>query len=160
MTERGICPEKQMDVPQSYLSDYPLAVYLHCASHTLNLAVVKSLDVQCVRNMIGVVNKVSTFFFAHPKRQRKLEEAIQTTQPTSSILKLKDLCRTRWIERIDALDRFKDLHPSIVACFESISAEGSTNWTSDSLPNRCQYTFASDHHYGIFKCPSNCQQVS
>ena len=114
-------------------SDYPLAIYLHCASHTLNLAVVKSLDVQCVRNMIGVVNRVSTFFFAHPKRQRKLEEAIQTTQPTSSVLKLKDLCRTRWIERIDALDRFKDLHASIVACFESISAEGSRNWTSDSL---------------------------
>ena len=105
-------------------SDYPLAM---CASHTLNLAVIKSLDVQCVRNMIGIVNKVSTFFFAHPKWQRKLEEAIQTTQPTFSVLKLKDLCRTRWIEQIDALARFKNLHPSC------ISAEGSTNWTSDSL---------------------------
>ena len=114
-------------------SNYPLAIYLHCAFHSLNLAVVKSLDIPCVRNMIGVVNKVSTFFFAHPKRQRKLEAAIQTTQPASSVHKLKDLCRTRWIERIDALDRFKELHPSIVACFESISAEGSTNWTSDSL---------------------------
>ena len=83
--------------------------------------------------MIGIVNKVSTFFFAHPKQQRKLEEAIQATQPTSSVLKFKDICRTRWIEQIDALDRFKDLHPSVVECFESISAEGSTNWTSNSL---------------------------
>ena len=66
-------------------SRYPLAMYLHCSSHTLNLAVVKSLDVQSVRNMIGIVNTVSTFFFAHPKRQKKLEEAIQTTQPTSSV---------------------------------------------------------------------------
>lgn len=58
----------------------------HCASHTLNLAVVSSLDVSYVRNMIWVVNKVSTFFFAHPKQQRKLEAAIQTTQPTWVVL--------------------------------------------------------------------------
>ena len=61
-------------------NDYPLALYLHCASHSLNLVVVKSLDKTSVRNMIGVVNRVSTFFSAHPKRQRKLEEAIDQTQ--------------------------------------------------------------------------------
>lgn len=33
-------------------SDYSLATYLHCASHTLHLAVVKSHDVQCVLFMI------------------------------------------------------------------------------------------------------------
>ena len=114
-------------------SQYPLALYLHCASHSLNLAVVKSLDEACVRNMIGVVNRISIFFSAHPKRQRKLEEAIDSTQPQSSIHKLKDLCRTRWIERIDALDRFKTLYPSIAACFESISSDGSAKWTPDSL---------------------------
>ena len=56
--------------------------------------------------MIGVINKVSLFFQAHPKRQRKLEEAIESTL---SVPKLKDLYRTRWIERIDAVQRFKDL---------------------------------------------------
>ena len=60
-------------------SSYPLALYLHCASHSLNLAVVKSLNIPCVRNMIGVV--VSIFFFAYLKRQRKLEESICSTQP-------------------------------------------------------------------------------
>ena len=114
-------------------SQYPLALYLHCSSHCLNLAVVKSLQVSSVRNMIGIVNRVSIFFSAHPKRQRKLEEAIDNTQPQSKVHKLKDLCRTRWIERIDALDRFTILHPSIVACFESISTEGSSCWTQDSL---------------------------
>lgn len=83
--------------------------------------------------MIGVVNRLSTFFFSHPKRQKKLEEAIQNTQPESLVHKLKDLCRTRWIERIDALYRIVKLHPSIVACFESISSEGSSMWSKDSL---------------------------
>lgn len=114
-------------------SHYPLALYLHCTSHSLNLAVVKSLEVQSVRNMIGVINKVSLFFQAHPKRQRKLEEAIDTTAPTSSVHKLKDLCRTRWVERIDAVQRFKDLFCSIVCCFELISTEGSSSWSADSL---------------------------
>ena len=63
----------------------PQAVYLHCAFHLLNLAVMKSLDVPCVCNMIGVVNRVSTFFFAHPKRQKKLEEGMIETQPSFSV---------------------------------------------------------------------------
>ena len=49
--------------------------------------------------------------------------------------KLKDLCRTRWVERIDALDRFQTLHASIVACMESISIEGSSKWTPDTIPD-------------------------
>lgn len=76
-------------------SSYHLALYLHCASHSLNLAVVKSLDILCVRNMIGVTNKVSIFFFAHPKHQRKLEESICSTQPSSTVHKLKNLCCTQ-----------------------------------------------------------------
>ena len=83
--------------------EYPLAIYLHCASHCLNLAVVKSLD-EIIRNMMGVIEKVWVFFSSHPKRQRKLEEAIQVTQLEATIQKLKHLIRTRWIQRIDALD--------------------------------------------------------
>ena len=58
---------------------------------------------------------------------------IHTTQPESNMTKLKDLCRMRWIECIDALDQVKYLHSSIVVCFESISAEDSHKWSPDSL---------------------------
>ncbi len=124
--------------------EYPLALYLHCASHCLNLAVVKSLAVQCVRNMIGILNRVSLFFqfHAYPKRQQKLEEAVESTTPSSSVRKLKDLCRTRWIERIDALQRFKTLFSAIVSCFESISSEGSACWSSDSLTDASSFLLA------------------
>ena len=83
---------------------YPLALYTHCVSHSLNLAVVALFEEVSVRNMMGVVNCLSVFFFAHPKRQKKLEETIHSTQPESKVVKLKDFCRTRWIERIDALN--------------------------------------------------------
>ena len=90
------------------LSSRPHIPWRYVFIVSVNLAVVKSLDSPYVCNMIGVVNIVSTFFFAHPKRQRKLEDSISITQPSSTVHKLKDLCHTRWIERIDALERFKD----------------------------------------------------
>ena len=49
------------------------------------------------------------------------------------MLKLKYLCRTRWSERIDALDHINKLYSSIVACFENISADGSRMWSPDSV---------------------------
>ena len=114
-------------------AQYPLALYLHCASYALNLTVVKSLDVTSVRNMIGVVDRVSTFFSAHPKRQRALESTLAENQPESAVSKLKDLCRTRWVQRIDALNVFQSLHPSIVACMETICSDGQSQWSADSV---------------------------
>ena len=57
-------------------SQYSLAFYTHCTSHCLNLAVVASFEEVSVHNMIGVVKQLSIFFFAPPKLQKKLEEAI------------------------------------------------------------------------------------
>ena len=59
----------------------PLAMYLRCASHCLNL---KSLEVTSVRNMMGVVGRVYQFFAAHPKRQRAFKKAITDRQPSST----------------------------------------------------------------------------
>ena len=47
-------------------SQYPLAFYTHCASHCLNLAVVASFEDRSVRNMIGIVKRLSLFFFYTP----------------------------------------------------------------------------------------------
>ena len=83
--------------------------------------------------MIGIVDKVSLFFSAHPKRQRALEKSITETKPGSNVTKLKDLCRTRWIQRIDALHIFESLHSSIVNCMETICTDGPNLWSSDTL---------------------------
>ena len=65
-------------------ADDPLALYLHCASHCLNLAVMSSLQVTSIHNMMGVVRRAYQFFAAHPKRQRTFEKAISDTQPALS----------------------------------------------------------------------------
>lgn len=36
---------------------YPAAIYVHCASHSLNLAVSKSCEIVDVRNTLGIIEK-------------------------------------------------------------------------------------------------------
>uniref|UniRef100_A0A1X7VAH9 DUF4371 domain-containing protein n=1 Tax=Amphimedon queenslandica TaxID=400682 RepID=A0A1X7VAH9_AMPQE len=75
----------------------------------------------------------SLFFGAHAKRQTKLGQAIDESQPESKVIKLKDSCCTRWVERIDTFDCFNKILPSLVSGFESASAEGTCCWHSNSL---------------------------
>ena len=63
----------------------------------------------------------------------KFEKAISERQSPSSSRKLKDMCRTRWLQRIDAADIFMRLYLSIVDCLENIGNEGSWLWSQDSL---------------------------
>jgi hypothetical protein len=114
-------------------NEYPKAFYTHCTSHCLNLAVVKSLQITSVHNMMNVVERVYQFFSAHPKRQRAFENSIHETLPSSTKNKLKDVCRTRWVQRIDAFSVFCSLYQAIVDCMETICSEGPGLWTSDSL---------------------------
>jgi len=44
------------------LDECPTAVYLHCASHALNLCLAKALDIQEVRAAIKTMHKVAVFF--------------------------------------------------------------------------------------------------
>ena len=43
------------------------------------------------------------------------------------------MCRTRWIQCIDAADAFHHLYLSIVDCLESISNDGAGLWSQDLL---------------------------
>lgn len=123
-------------------SQYPLALYLHCFSHCLNLVIVKSAEISSIRNMMGICKKVHDFFDVHPKHQLKLEEAIGETQPEHRITKIKDLSRTRWVQRLDALHTMCILHPSIVTCMETIKEEGSRLWSSTALADACSLLLA------------------
>ena len=50
------------------------------------------------------VDKISGFFSNSPKRQLALEEWIDNVLPEENRMKLKVLCRTRWVERHEALN--------------------------------------------------------
>ena len=115
----------------------PLAFYTHCQSHQLNLCVVKACSITQVRNASGVISEIANFFNYSPKRQHFFEHVIDSETPGEKKKKLKDLCRTRWVQRIDSYTVFYDLYSAITKTMELISTcssqYGDWSWDTDSL---------------------------
>lgn len=84
-----------------------------CFNHSLNLSISKCSDVQLVRNSIGIVKEVVSFFTASPKRNAVLIKHVGN--------QLVSMCETRWIERHLSVASFLKNIEKIVSCLEEIS---------------------------------------
>lgn len=73
----------------------PKAIYYHCASHRLNLAIVSACKLQPIKNCESCIGEIARFFSYSAKRQRLLDRAIDACEHTTGAKKLKDACRTR-----------------------------------------------------------------
>ena len=72
--------------------------------------------------MIDMVSCIAKFFNYSPKRQLCLDKWITDTLPTEEKRrKLKELCKTRWVERYDSYEVFIDLFVPIACCLEEIA---------------------------------------
>lgn len=67
----------------------PLAVYTHCASHRLNLALNATSSVQEFRILMENVKKLGLFFKYSPKRSRVLEGVLKDADPPVSAQKVR-----------------------------------------------------------------------
>ena len=79
---------------------------------------------------------MARFFSYSAKRQRLLDKAIETCHSGAKAKKLKDVCRTRWVERIDSYITFLDLHEAVHTTFSamahpSLYADLGANWSWD-----------------------------
>jgi hypothetical protein len=89
--------------------DYPSAIYVHCASHSLNLVLSDACNVDAIRNTIGTMKKMITFIRASEKRMDTLKEQITSVEPRSRRTRLVKLSETRWVGRHDAIYFFKEM---------------------------------------------------
>ncbi|CAH3032499.1 unnamed protein product, partial [Porites lobata] len=96
----------------------------------------REISLPLVRNMMDVVRKISEFFDNSPKRQQHLISKIRLLMPAANHFVLLNECRTRWIERIDGMDRIVELLHPVVATLEDISmnrnAPSDGNWNQNS----------------------------
>lgn len=69
---------------------YPKAIYVHCAVHTLNLAVTKPSNIQAIRNCLSIIEKLNDFFNT-PKRNSVLLNCIENANETLNAKSLKRL---------------------------------------------------------------------
>ena len=60
-------------------SEYPLATYVHCSNHVLNLCLSHGSSEQAVRNAIGILSSAANFF-SHSSKRTTLLETIVTEQ--------------------------------------------------------------------------------
>ena len=107
-----------------------LAIYTHCASHKLNLCVAASCSLQSVKNMMDHVRIISDFFNNSPKRQQLLESMIKEHSPQEAHQKLINVCRTRWIERIDGMNRLVEMFTPVAESLFTIRDNADRGWDS------------------------------
>ena len=111
---------------------YPLALYYHCVSHQLNLAITKASSIMEVHFAHETIKSVGLFFHFSPKRQRELERAIEeentrrrgAEEPDIPLRKIGVLCETRWVERHTTLADFHVLYTPLLKCFDAVIHSG------------------------------------
>ena len=104
---------------------HPMAVYVHCAAHALNLTICNTTKVAEVKNAFGIIGRVSAIFRNSAKRGAIFQRAVEATNGNASARKiLPKLCETRWIERHDAVLVFVELFDAICAALENLAASG------------------------------------
>ena len=114
---------------------YPKVIYFHCFAHMLNLSVIKIITVQVVRDMFDNCRVISDFFNNSAKRYQRFVEIITESLGKDVVNKLIDICRTRWIERIDGLSRFKEAYQPTYNALRSISTNNmlhGADWNPES----------------------------
>jgi len=106
---------------QAYIrAVHPLALYVHCGSHSLNLAVSDACSVAPIRNCFGTITSVYNFLNT-PKRQEVLRNAVTSVTPKSQTTRLTQMCPTRWIARHDSVIVFLELLKPVLDSLETIS---------------------------------------
>ena len=113
--------------------DYPQAIYVHCGSHLLNLAVASACKVQEISNMLDHMKAVTDFFSSHPKHFDLLANNIRKYVPSSRHSHLIDVCKTRWIARLDGLDVFVEVFEAIVASLRHVKQNTDHSWARDAV---------------------------
>ena len=97
----------------------PLAIYSHCAAHNFNLVVSDACGVPLVRNSLGTMETVRTFFNT-PKRKHVLNGLILDSDDDIRIRSLKRVSVTRWMERLHSASNFTELYSYILSALEKI----------------------------------------
>ena len=112
------------------------AIFVHCMNHRLNLCIADTCSLPLVRNTMGIIRKLSDFFSNSPKRQEYLIKKVKAQIPQSNHHVLINVCRTRWVARIDGMDRIVELLLPVVSTLEDISLNrdsfGNQEWNHTS----------------------------
>ena len=103
---------------------WPKAIYFHCASHRLNLALVHSSQQPLLRNALATAQSCAVFFSNSSKRKDifNSEIAAKLNELQHGSRSLQQLCPTRWVESHRSLITFKKLFQVTLLSLDKIIA--------------------------------------
>nr|XP_042903969.1 zinc finger MYM-type protein 1-like [Parasteatoda tepidariorum] len=130
---------------------HPTAIYVHCSSHSLNLAISHSCSIQAFRNCVGIVKTITKFIKSSAKRTKILEDIMKTNLSNEKFKKIISFCETRWIENHDAIIRFKELYPEIIQLLEEVKASGNCD-ASSKADNLISTITKSEFYINLLAC--------
>ena len=112
--------------------NYPKALYFHCSSHRLNLCVASSSSIRGVKNMMDAIRKASEIFHFSTKKKELLRETIRELMPEDRRSTLLNVCRTRWLQRIDGLHRVQEMIDPILTTLDLISTNHDESYSREA----------------------------
>ena len=106
-------------------NDQPLAYWVHCRNHCINLAIAFACKNTSVTNFMDSLTSVCCYFSNYPKRHQHSERFIdyykdELSVAASSPSHVIGLSKTRWVERYKTNENYYLLFKLIVATFDSI----------------------------------------
>ncbi len=105
----------------------PDAVYIHCRNHCLNLALIHSCKVPCIRNMYNTLGELLKFITASPKRV-----AIYLQQ-TGGKNKLHRFCETRWSHHSEVVAMVINNYAAILDTLQVLQSDPDKDVAKDAF---------------------------
>ena len=110
----------QKDSKLTFLKSAPNTDYQGCCLHSLNLVIYHACKISSIQNMMDSCHELFSFFDNSPKCQNFLEVVTDALVPEVSRRKLKNLCKTRWIERHTAFETIFCLYEYLVITLKNL----------------------------------------
>ena len=117
---------------QKFISDkVPMATYVHCVSHSLNLCLEKASNIPEIQACLTTMKEIIVFFRESPKRTNYLKSVVDEIYEDSNEdieslprkkLRLKKMCPTRWVESQESTEMFVAMYDAIRKACDRLSS--------------------------------------
>lgn len=106
----------------------PLALYVHCGPHCVNLVTQAACSSSCVvMDALSLVHKLGTLFNQSGKFKMVFKEIAKSEH--GNIKTLKPLCPTRWVVRISAIRAVLGQYEAVLLSLEEMASSGYSETT-------------------------------
>lgn len=147
------------------MSENPRALYIHCANHTLDLALKDCVkQSKIIHNTLGLVQELAVFIRASPTRMAQYQYIASSLEENNTHVENPHLlCPTRWTVRTKAISAIVNNYEALHSTFLSIAKEATKASVRDTANGLAAKLKKFDTCFGLRFAQnifSVCEQVA